>query len=156
MSQNVSQSQSTLECNIFKNQTCLISRTIPPTHFFYISLLWPPVVCQECSSSLQIHAKVPKQNVLVESHTKPKELLEEQRQRLTNIHGKLVLFVQAAGDHSDHSTYSDTESFKHKILCLVCLFILKCSENIEYTLFNSSSNKEIFKTKSTSPYRAWL
>ena len=59
VSQNVSESQSTLEYNIFKNQTCLISRTIPPTHqmpygagttvrtpvqiILYISLLWPPV-----------------------------------------------------------------------------------------------------------------
>ena len=60
VSQNVSESQSTLEYNIFKNQTCLISRTIPPTHqmpygagntvrtpvqiILYISLLWPPVI----------------------------------------------------------------------------------------------------------------
>ena len=83
----------------------------PVQIILYISLLWPPVVCQECSSSLQIHAKVPKQNVLVESHTKPKELLEEQRQRLTNIHGKLVLFVQAAGDHSVEDLSSQTDTF---------------------------------------------
>ena len=60
VSQNVSKSQPTLEYNIFKNQTCLISRTIPPTHqmpygagttvrtpvqiiLLYISFLWPPV-----------------------------------------------------------------------------------------------------------------
>ena len=65
-------------------------------------------------------------------------------------------FFSSINKHSYLLMYSDTESFKHKILCLVCLFILKCSDNIEYTLFNSSSNKQIFKAKSTSPYRAWL
>ena len=55
MPQNPSQSQSTLQCNIFENPTFLISRTIPPPHqmscgaetpvqiILYISLLWPPV-----------------------------------------------------------------------------------------------------------------
>ena len=41
-------------------------------------------------------------------------------------------FFSSINKHSYLLMYSDTESFKHKILCLVCLFILKCSENIEY------------------------